>query len=58
VLVIAQDRMEAELDRKTAAAWASSVLQGGEAELSIPALGLRCSLADLYERTPLQPRVR
>jgi hypothetical protein len=58
VLVIAQDRMEAELDLKTDARWASSVPQGGEAELSIPAFGLRRSVADLYARTPLQPRVR
>ena len=58
VLVIAQDRMEAELDLKTDAGWTSSVLQGGDAELSIPGFGLRCPVADLHERTPLQPRSR
>jgi Uma2 family endonuclease len=58
VLVIAQDRMEVRLDLKTEAGWTSSVLQGGEAELSIPVFGLRCLVALLYEKTPLQPRVR
>jgi Uma2 family endonuclease len=58
VLVIAQDRMEAELDLETEAGWTSSILQGAEAELSVPAFGLRCSLADLYARTPLQPRAQ
>ena len=58
VLIVAQDRMEAELDLKTEAGWTSSVLHGGDAELSIPAFGLRCALAELYARTPLQPRAR
>ena len=55
VLVIAQDRMEVELDLKTETGWNSSVLKGG-AELSIPAFGLWCVVSDLYEGTPLQPR--
>jgi hypothetical protein len=54
VLVIAQDRMEAELDLKTDVGWKSSVVKGGAAELAIPAFGFRCFVADLYERTPLQ----
>jgi len=58
VLVIAQDRMEVGLDLKTEGGWTSSVLQGGEAELLIPAFGFRCLLALLYEKTPLQPRAR
>jgi Uma2 family endonuclease len=56
VLVIAQDRMEVELDLKTEAGWKSSALKGGDAELSIPAFGFRCVVSDLYEGTPLQPR--
>jgi Uma2 family endonuclease len=56
VLVIAQDRMEVRLDLKTEAGWISSVLIGAGAELSIPAFGLQCVLALLYENTPLQPR--
>jgi Uma2 family endonuclease len=58
VLVIAQDRMEVRLDLRTEASWTSSVLEGGGAELSIPAFGFRCPLARLYEKTPLQPRAR
>jgi Uma2 family endonuclease len=56
VLVIAQDRMEVALDLRTEAGWTSSILQGGDTELSVPKFGLRCRVADLYERTPLQPR--
>jgi Uma2 family endonuclease len=58
VLVIAQDRMEVRLDLKTEAGWTSSILQGGGAELWIPAFGFRCLLARLYDKTPLQPRAR
>ena len=57
-LVVAQDHMEVELDLRTEASWTSSILQGGDAELSVPAFSLRCRVADLYERTPLQPRAR
>jgi Uma2 family endonuclease len=56
VLIISQDRMEVELDIKTENGWAASVLQGGGAELSIPAFGFRCFVADLYDKTPLAPR--
>ena len=56
VLVVAQDRMEVELDLKTETGWKSSVLKGGDAELSIPAFGFWCVVSDLYEGTPLQPR--
>jgi Uma2 family endonuclease len=55
VLIVSQDRMKAELDLKTENGWESSVLEGG-AELLIPAFGLRCSVADLYAKTPLAPR--
>lgn len=58
VLVIAQDRMEATLDLRADAGWSSLVLQGGAAELMIPAFGLRCDVAMLYDNTPLQPRAR
>jgi Uma2 family endonuclease len=56
VLVIAQDRIEVELDIKAETGWTSSLLQGAAAELSIPAFGFWCVLSDLYEGTPLQPR--
>jgi len=53
VLVIAQDRMEVALDLRDEEAWTSMLLQGGEAELSLPSFGVSCHLADLYERTPV-----
>jgi hypothetical protein len=56
VLVIAQNRIEVELDLKTETGWTSLVLQGAAAELSIPGFGFWCVLSDLYEGTPLQPR--
>jgi Uma2 family endonuclease len=56
VLIVSQDRMGVELDLKMEAGWATSVLQGGAAELSIPAFGFRCLVGDLYRKTPLAPR--
>ena len=56
VLIVSQDRMEVELDLKTESGWAESVLKGGAAELSIPAFGFKCLVADLYNKTPLAPR--
>jgi Uma2 family endonuclease len=56
VLVVSQDRMQVAVDVRTEAGWESSVLEGGGAELSIPAFGFRCFVADLYDKTPLQPR--
>jgi len=50
-----QDGVAVELDLKMENGWATSVLQGG-AELSIPAFGFRCLVADLYRKTPLAPR--
>ena len=48
--------MEVALDLRTESGWASLVLQGAEAALSILAFGLKCAVAELYERTPMQPR--
>jgi Uma2 family endonuclease len=56
VLVVSQDRMQVAVDIRTEAGWQSSVLEGGGVELSIPAFGLRCFVADLYDKTPLQLR--
>jgi Uma2 family endonuclease len=56
VLIVSQDRMEVELDLKMETGWEHSVLKGGGTELSIPAFGLQCIVADLYDRTPLAPR--
>jgi hypothetical protein len=48
--------MQVAVDIRTEAGWDSSVLEGGGAELSIPAFGFRCFVTDLYDKTPLQPR--
>jgi len=55
VLIIEQDRMEVRVDERTEKAWRSKVL-GPADELYLPAFGLRCAVADLYEGTPLNPR--
>jgi hypothetical protein len=55
VLIVSQDRMEVELDLKGDDSWKSLVLEGGGAELAIPAFGFRCLVAALYEKTPLRP---
>jgi hypothetical protein len=56
VLIIEQDRIEIRLDGKTAAGWQSATLDHPDAELALPAFGLRCTVGDVYEGTPLQPR--
>lgn len=56
VLVVAQDRIEVMVDLRTDAGWDSHLLQGGHAELLLPPFGLRCAVAELYARTPLQAR--
>jgi Uma2 family endonuclease len=56
VLVIEQDRMQVEMDLKNEGGWKSSVLTGND-ELVIPTFGFRCFVSELYEGTPLQPRV-
>ena len=55
VLIIEQDRMEVRLDIRTRAGWNSQTL-GPADDLKLPAFGLQCPVADLYEGTPLQPR--
>lgn len=58
VLIIQQDRIEAEVDLRIGNDWQSSTLSGGEAELHLPAFGVLCPLGDLYDGTPLRPRKR
>ena len=56
VLIIAQDRIEVRLDVKTATGWRSERLVDAEAEITLPSFGLRCSVGELYEGTPLRSR--
>jgi Uma2 family endonuclease len=55
VLIIEQDRMEVRLDVRTQNGWTSQTL-GPDHDLNLPAFGLQCAVAELYEGTPLQPR--
>jgi Uma2 family endonuclease len=55
VLIIEQDRMEVRLDIRTQNGWSSHTLGPGD-NLKLPAFGLQCAVAGLYEGTPLQPR--
>jgi Uma2 family endonuclease len=57
VLILEQDRMEVRIDARTKDGWQSAQLAGPAAELIVPAFGLRCTVGQLYEGTPLQPRV-
>jgi Uma2 family endonuclease len=57
VLILEQDRMEVRIDVRTKDGWQSAQLAGPAAELILPTFGLRCSVGQLYEGTPLQPRV-
>jgi Uma2 family endonuclease len=57
VLMVEQDRMEVRVDMRTEKGWTSSTL-GAADELSLPGFGLRCAVADLYQGTPLRPRVK
>jgi Uma2 family endonuclease len=55
VLIIEQDWIEVRVDVRSDKGWESLKL-GPDDELSLPAFGLRCSVTDLYDGTPLQPR--
>jgi Uma2 family endonuclease len=55
VLIIEQTRMEVRVDIKTESGLVSTSL-GPADDLQLPGFGLRCSVADLYDGTPLQPR--
>jgi Uma2 family endonuclease len=55
VLIIEQDWMDVRVDVRSDKGWQSLKLGPGD-KLSLPAFGLRCTVTDLYEGTPLQPR--
>jgi hypothetical protein len=55
VLIVEQDRIKVRVDWKSEKGWQSQELGPGD-DLFLPAFGLRCSVIDLYEGTPLQPR--
>jgi Uma2 family endonuclease len=57
VLIIEQTRIEVRVDVRTEAGWTSAKLSNAADELLLPSFGLRCRVADIYNGTPLQPRV-
>jgi Uma2 family endonuclease len=56
VLTVRQDQHEVRVDLRAGNAWTTKVLTHPADELVLPEFGLRCTLADLYLGTPLQPR--
>jgi Uma2 family endonuclease len=55
VLTIEQDKLEVHFDLRTDAGWTQQTLTNPDDMLVLPEFGLRCTLADLYEGTALQP---
>jgi len=58
VLVIQQDRFDVAVAVLTDAGWTDNRLTDAADQLVLEAFGLRCTLADLYRGTRLQPRKR
>jgi Uma2 family endonuclease len=58
VLVIQQDRFDVTVAILTEAGWTDQRLTNASDELVLEEFGLRCTLADLYRGTKLQPRTR
>jgi Uma2 family endonuclease len=58
VLVIQQDRFDVGVSSLTAAGWIERRLTNPTDQLILDEFGLRCTLADLYRGTALQPRAR
>ncbi|MFL5093972.1 MAG: Uma2 family endonuclease, partial [Xanthobacteraceae bacterium] len=55
VLTVRQDRHEVQVDARSDAGWETILLQQPSDVLALDEFGLRCTLADLYRGTPLQP---
>jgi Uma2 family endonuclease len=58
VLVIQQDRFDVGVSSLTDSGWVEHRLTNATDELTLGEFGLRCTLADLYRGTALQPRAR
>jgi Uma2 family endonuclease len=56
VLVVQQDRVEVSVAAWSESGWTERRLSNPGQELILAAFGLRCTLADLYRGTVLQPR--
>lgn len=53
VLTVRQDVMQASLSLRRRDGWSEEIVAEPDAPLVIPPVGLRCTLRDLYARTPL-----
>ncbi|MCC6775541.1 MAG: Uma2 family endonuclease [Hyphomicrobiales bacterium] len=56
VLSIEQDRYHVRIDTRTQAGWIARILITPDAMIELADFGLRCTVADLYRGTALQPR--
>jgi Uma2 family endonuclease len=54
VMIIDADRLAAEIDLRTDAGWTTSSLAESSDLIELPAFGLRCRVADLYDGTELE----
>ena len=52
ILLVRQDRVEINVDRRAADGWRSQVLLAAD-ELAVPEFGLACPVGDVYRDTPL-----
>ena len=55
ILVVQQDRVEVQVDRRINDRWIEQLLTATDDVLAIDEFGLRCKLSDLYRGTALHP---
>lgn len=53
LLLIAQEQLRVDLDRRIEGEWRTTVLTSPDALIELPEFGLTCRVADIYRRTPL-----
>ena len=53
ILLVRQDAMELELERRTEAGWTTETARGPDTLLRLDAFGLVCPLSELYRDTPV-----
>src|SRR5215211_6132546 len=56
IVTVQQDRCEVRVDLRTESGWTEQVLTKLDDVLELTEFGLRCTLADLYRGTAIQPR--
>lgn len=53
LILMTQDRMRVDLDRRIDGEWRTTLLTDPEAPIDLPEFGLTCRVADLYRGTPV-----